>query len=213
MNAIDGCRAAHQRLLETVATVTDEDARQPSRLPGWTVGHVLTHLARNAESHVGMLDAAARGEIADQYAGDNEQRAADIAAGAGRLARELAEDVGRTISQLEAAWDRTPAEVWASGKGRMSWSGDVPIADLPLYRWREVEVHHADLGLSFGWSEWSDAYVEVDLPVALAGLPERLAPADRRRLLAWLIGRLEGDGRLPDLLAWQREHRPAHRDP
>ena len=40
-----GCRASHRRLDEAIAGLTDEQARQPSRLPGWTVGHVLTHLA------------------------------------------------------------------------------------------------------------------------------------------------------------------------
>src|SRR5262245_29394288 len=99
---IEACRAAHARLLETVPTVTEEAARRPSQLPGWTVGHVLTHLARNADSHVRMLDAAARGEVADQYAGGGDQRAADIEAGAGRPAHELAEDVRRTVAGLEA---------------------------------------------------------------------------------------------------------------
>ena len=67
---------SHARLALTLAGVTDTDARRPSLLPGWSVGHVLTHLARNADSHVRMLEAAAVGEVADQYPGGNERRAA-----------------------------------------------------------------------------------------------------------------------------------------
>ncbi len=55
----------------------------------WTVGHVLTHLARNAESHVRMLEGATMGEALEQYAGGYDQRAADIEAGADRSAHVL----------------------------------------------------------------------------------------------------------------------------
>ena len=83
---LDGCRAAHDRLLTLIDGITDDDCRRPSLLPGWTVGHVLTHLARNADSHVRMFAAADRGEIADQYVGGQEGRGSDIEAGAGRPA-------------------------------------------------------------------------------------------------------------------------------
>jgi uncharacterized protein (TIGR03083 family) len=49
---------SHARLRRTLAGLTDAGARRPSLLPGWTVGHVLTHLARNGDSHVRMLDGA-----------------------------------------------------------------------------------------------------------------------------------------------------------
>jgi maleylpyruvate isomerase len=43
--AIELCQAAHARLVARVEQITDEQVRSPSRLPGWTVAHVLTHLA------------------------------------------------------------------------------------------------------------------------------------------------------------------------
>ncbi len=43
---------ATERLLATAARLTDEDLRAPSLLPGWTRGHVLAHVARNADSYV-----------------------------------------------------------------------------------------------------------------------------------------------------------------
>jgi Mycothiol maleylpyruvate isomerase N-terminal domain len=59
--AIALCGDAHRRLLATAIHVDDEIARRPSRLPGWTVGHVVTHLARNADGHVRRLEGALRG--------------------------------------------------------------------------------------------------------------------------------------------------------
>ncbi|MFF9641495.1 maleylpyruvate isomerase N-terminal domain-containing protein [Kitasatospora aureofaciens] len=41
--------AATGLLLRTAARLCDADARAPSLLPGWSRGHVLTHLARNAD--------------------------------------------------------------------------------------------------------------------------------------------------------------------
>ena len=53
-------------------------------------------------------------------------------------------------------------------------------------------MHHADLGLGYTPAAWPDAYVAVELPLALSTLDDRVAdPADRRRLLTWLIGRSE----------------------
>ena len=79
---VSACTSAHRRLDETVVSVDDDIVRGPSRLPGWTVAHVLAHLARNAESHVRMLDAALASGAVEQYPGGYEQRRHDIEAGA-----------------------------------------------------------------------------------------------------------------------------------
>ena len=148
-------KKSHIRLGMTITRLTDDDARRPSLLPGWTVGHVLTHLARNADSHVRLLEGAARGEVADQYAGGDAQRAADIEAGAGRPAAELVADVLEAAARLERTWENTPEEVWRIGEGRVS-SGVWAVAELPFRRWREVEVHHVDLDLGYGPADWPD---------------------------------------------------------
>ena len=57
---VEGCASAHQALLETISDLNDDDCRAPSLLEGWTRGHVLTHLARNADSHVRLLEGARR---------------------------------------------------------------------------------------------------------------------------------------------------------
>src|SRR5690348_2306242 len=115
---LEGCIAAHRRLEAVVAPLNDELARRPSLLAGWTVGHLLTHLARNADSHTGMVVAAQRGEVGPQYPGGPSQRAADIAAGQGRSAAELASDVGAANERLEQAWAASGEEVWTRGVGR-----------------------------------------------------------------------------------------------
>src|SRR5262245_61605993 len=93
---IDGCRASHATLEAHIAGLTDEVARQPSLLPDWTVGHVLSHIARNADSVVRRLEGAMRNEIVDQYVGGRQGRASEIDSGAHRSAAELLADVHTT---------------------------------------------------------------------------------------------------------------------
>src|SRR3954463_7330307 len=112
---IEGCRTAHAALAATIDGLTDDVARQPSRLPGWTVGHVLTHIARNADSVVRRLRGAAIGEVVDQYPGGAAGRAADIEAGADRSAAELVADVLRTNAEVDEACAALPAEAWQRG--------------------------------------------------------------------------------------------------
>jgi maleylpyruvate isomerase len=195
--AIDGCRAAHARLLASVDGLDDATVARPSRLPGWTVGHVVTHLARNADSHVRMIDGALDGEVADQYEGGAEGRAAEVETGAGRPAAEQLADLVASIEALEAAWTRASTEVWGQGFGRSTRGELLSCADLPFRRWREVEVHHADLGLDLDHTSWTAAYVDTELPLTLAELPARLPLEDRRVLLAWLIGRSDTPPALP----------------
>jgi hypothetical protein len=37
------------------------------------------------------------------------------------------------------------------------------MVDLLFVRWREVCVHHADLGLGYTWADWDDEYVRLEL--------------------------------------------------
>jgi maleylpyruvate isomerase len=72
--------------------------------------------------------------------------------------------------------------------------------DLPMLRWREVEVHTADLDAGVTFRDWDPLYVRYDLPrmtmmqtsrapMGMSKLPDaalRLPEAER---LAWLLGR------------------------
>src|SRR6266568_1849145 len=86
-------------------------AREPSLLPGWTRGHVLTHIARNADGMVNLLHWARTGTQTPMYASP-ESRAADIEAGAGRPAAGLAADVRESAATLAAAAAAMPGDAW-----------------------------------------------------------------------------------------------------
>jgi maleylpyruvate isomerase len=199
---LEGAKAAHHSLLADLAGIDDGAARGASLLPHWSRGHVLTHLARNADSNTGIFLAAHRGEVIAQYPGGPAQRDGDIDAGAGRSAAALVADVSTAVAALEAAWDGTTDEVWQRGRGRSSWSqGEIGLDEWVFSRWRETEVHHNDLGIGFTWARWSAPYVDEDLRRATARYLERegdlpepalaLVPAER---LAWLMGRHWPDG-------------------
>jgi maleylpyruvate isomerase len=189
---IAGCIAAHTALLDDLERLTEAQARQPSQLPDWTVGHVLTHLARNADSVVHRLEGAARGELRDQYPGGLEQRAADIATGATRSAAELVDDVARSAAAVELAMSTLPAAAW-DAPSRTARGIVEPSRDAVFSRWREVAVHHGDLGLRA--VPLPPALVEEWLARELPNLGARTNPAE---LLGWIIGR----GPAPVLAAW-----------
>jgi maleylpyruvate isomerase len=228
---ISGCAAAHARLHTIAQGVNDEIARRATLLPGWTVGHLLTHLARNADSHRGMVEAAQRGEIIPQYPGGPPQRNRDIESGAGRSASDLISDLRMADENLERAWATTDETVWLSGLGLRRY-GPATLAEFVLLRWREVEIHLVDLDLpelgSPNWDGLSPAYIDVELQEVSRGLAARvpesttivLAPGDRPsraygtgddrvviaatpgQILAWLMGR-GGDASWPSLRPWE----------
>jgi maleylpyruvate isomerase len=188
--AIDLCRTAHRRLVAAISGLSDEAVTRPSRLPGWTVGHVLTHLARNADGHSRRLEGALRGEEVARYAGGSSQRDQEIEAGALRSGRDLVTDVSTSAERLEDVWSRSVIAGWPNRQ--LLADDNWPTDASPLRRLREVEVHHVDLGLGYRPEDWPENYVGWELPLVLERLPQRIPdPADRRRLLAWLIGRAE----------------------
>jgi maleylpyruvate isomerase len=189
---VEGCVAAQAALLGAIADLTDGVARGPSRLPGWSVGHVLTHLARNADSVVWRLEGAALGELRDQYPGGLEQRAGDIEAGAGRPAAELVTDVRLSADAVERVMHELAPAAW-DAPSRTSRGVVEDARDVVLSRWREVVVHHGDIGL--GAVPLPPTLIDVWLPRELPRLAERSDPAE---LLSWVIGR----GDPPALAPW-----------
>lgn len=183
--------AAHARLHRSLDGLTDEQARGPSRLPDWTVGHLITHIARNADSVVRRVSAALDGELVTQYEHGAPGRAKDIEAGAGRPAQELVADLRACDDRLDALLGSAPATLW-DGELMAGGKDVVPAPEVVFHRWREVEIHHVDLGMSYSPADWPDELVARWLPGLAAQLPER---ADPRALMAWALGR----GNAPDL--------------
>ena len=210
MNALDrdlaGAARSHRAVIATLQDLDDDQVRQPSVLPGWTVGHVATHIARNADGHIRMLEAAARGEVGVMYPGGRQQRTNDIEVGSRRSAAELAADVSATAAAIEASWAAMSSDAW-SGRGE-TIGGEVIVSNLPFIRWREVTVHHSDLGIGFTWADWDAEYVRMELarstmlwasrkPMGMTVLPpQALAVAPHHRV-AWLLGRAQIEGLAP----------------
>ncbi|MFM8827568.1 MAG: maleylpyruvate isomerase N-terminal domain-containing protein, partial [Actinomycetota bacterium] len=132
---VEACTAAHQHLLAVADRLTDADLRAPSTLPGWTRGHVLNHLRRNADGFALMCGAAGRGEIGLQYPGGVDERNSGIEDGAADPAGTLVANLRASIYSLEALWFRGDATMW-TGSGIIATGAAVPIADVPFRRLR-----------------------------------------------------------------------------
>ncbi|MEX1007590.1 MAG: maleylpyruvate isomerase N-terminal domain-containing protein [Acidimicrobiia bacterium] len=152
--------AAFGMLLDATAGLTDEQARQPSLLPGWTRGHVLTHLARSGEGDLYTVEGAIRGEVLDKYPGGGDQRTRDIEAGAGREAAALRADLMATQHALTDAWARVEDGTW----DRMTRTpvGPRTVAETVHARRREILVHLVDLDVGVSPSDLPSDYVEAD---------------------------------------------------
>lgn len=153
---------AFASLARSLVGFDDAAARGPSLLPGWSRGHVLTHLARNADGNRNMVEGAIVGEVRPQYPGGAEGRAADIEAGAGRPVAVLLEDLLDSHALLVAAWGRLPADGWERLGDSFAF-GPRPIRDGIGSRLREILVHHVDLDLGFGPADLPDAWVTRSL--------------------------------------------------
>jgi maleylpyruvate isomerase len=171
-DGVELVRQATRRVLESADRLGDDDARAPSRLPGWSRGEVLAHLARNADGIRGMVEAAARGEVGAMYPGGVEQRAAGIAAGRDEGAEKLRADVRRAADRLTDAWAALAADAW-DRIGRASV--ERTMRDFLWVRWREVEVHHVDLDVGYEPSDWPVGFVRSALDEIFETLPQRSA--------------------------------------
>ncbi|HSE72860.1 MAG TPA: maleylpyruvate isomerase family mycothiol-dependent enzyme [Nocardioidaceae bacterium] len=150
---------ATTRYLGALTDLTDEDMRAPSLLPGWSRGHVVTHLARNADALCNLLHWAETGVETPMYP-SREQRDADIEAGAGRSAHDLRVDASasagrflQAINELDVRHEDALVSLMAGP--------EFPARDVALRRRIEVEVHHADLGLGFTHRDWDTEFAEV----------------------------------------------------
>lgn len=186
--AAELCREGQARLMRRAERLGDADMRGPSALPGWTVGHVLTHLARNADAHARRLAGSLAGEDVPKYRNGEEQRANEIESGALRPAAGIIADLAASQTKLEDIFEQCLAAGWPNG-GFLG-GGEYGAAGCPAHRLREVEMHHVDLGLGYTPLDWPDEYVDWDLPVLLDSAAGRLgASDDRRTFMAWLAGR------------------------
>jgi uncharacterized protein (TIGR03083 family) len=151
-DVLDQIVAASERLLDTTARLSDADVRAPSLLPGWSRGHVLTHLARNADGGSNLLVWARTGVETPEYP-SMAARAEQIEAGAGRRAEVLLADVCHSAARFAAEYARMPEQAW---NRIVRWTGGTehPAARAADSRLCEVLVHHVDLGAAYTPAQW-----------------------------------------------------------
>jgi maleylpyruvate isomerase len=213
---------ASARVLATAATISDQQAREPSALPGWSRGHLLTHLARNADGLRNLLIWARTGVVTPQYP-STEVRNEEIEAGAGRPARELVVDFANSATAFADEAARLRDADWTAEVRRIR--GPAFPAWLTLW-WRhsELEIHHVDLDAGYRPADWpadfaaellaqaAETFNGADSPAALLrasddGSEHRIGPPEQaptvtiagttRELLAWLLGRSDGGSLSP----------------
>ena len=153
---------------------SDADMRAPSLLPNWTRGHVLTHIARNADGITATLAGALRGEIVLRYPGGPAGRAADIEDGAGRSAVELVDDVRESAARIDRLFGAV-----ADADGWDLPSDTRPARAWVKARWKEVEIHRVDLAGAYTAADWPAEFVDYLLPRMAGEVGTRLDTAVR----------------------------------
>lgn len=170
---------ATERMLTTAAGLDDAALAEPSGLPGWTRGHVLAHLARNADSYVNLLTSARTGEHIPPYASP-QARNDGIEAGAGRPLAEHLDDLRGAAQRLREAMAAMPPEAWTVAVA--THRGPRVAATVVWGRLREVEVHHVDLAAGYTPAHWPEAFGHRLLREVVGDLGGRVgAPALRLR--------------------------------
>lgn len=221
--------AATGRLLATVATLSDEDVGAPSALPGWTRGHVLAHLSRNADAVTNLVQWAVTGEERPMYP-SQEARDAAVEASAGRPAAQHLEDARKSAERFHRAARELPPDRWDAEVTRLPGGPPFPVRRVGPMRRIEVEVHHADLGTTYAAADWPQDFLDHLLArrrweLEADGVAVELELTDRRTSVVtspggprvsgatadvvwWLLGRGSGarlacsEDRLPDLGRW-----------
>lgn len=195
-------REATERLLTAVAKLDNAALAEESHLPGWTRGHVLAHLARNADALVEVSEGRPMYESATS-------RESDIERDAGRPLLEQLEDVRNSGDRWQAVAERP--QDWTRTVELRNGVTDT-AARVPFRRLIEVELHHVDLNIGYELSDLSEEFSEREISFLAArwsGRPE-VPPVTLRRSATdreWHTGGTEGapvvlEGPADELLGW-----------
>lgn len=111
-------------------------------MPGWTRGHVATHLSRNADALARVISSNLNGSPLPMYDSE-EQRDADIESGARRRGLEQQVDLDESAHRLAEAFAALP-ESRADEEIALR-ATRIPLGALPLARLAEIVLHHVDL--------------------------------------------------------------------
>jgi maleylpyruvate isomerase len=211
---------ASARVARTIDGLRGDDWSSPSLLPAWSRAHVVAHLALNAEA----MDRVLRGLVAPpeddvprtMYDSD-DQRAEDIAELATHDASEIRDRLLGATTNLHEAIQAVPDDRWETRIERTPGGRTMRAGAFPGMRWRELEIHHVDLGTGYTPSEWPLAFAEHLLDaMAKRVRPDQAfeaKPLDSAR--TWVLGDGESEYAVPVVtgpaadLAWWLTGRPA----
>jgi len=218
---LESVRGATERLLTAAAEMDNAAVTKSSRLPGWSRGHVLAHLSRNADALVNVLRGRPMYPSGDARDADIERDAprpldvqlADLRDSAARFQEEAA---------VPADWSRT-----VELRNGVTDSA----SRVPFRRWVEVELHHVDLGIGYELEDLPEDFTQREInfltarfrgrpdvpalvveqkdgrriPTGGDGDPALVVTGRQGDLLGWLAGRRDGSaltvhgGTLPSL--------------
>ncbi|MFH8770702.1 maleylpyruvate isomerase family mycothiol-dependent enzyme [Streptomyces sp. NPDC085866] len=194
-------REATERLLTAVAKLDNASLAEPSRLPGWTRGHVLAHLARNADALVNVLEGR------------------PMYASAGARDADIERDAPRPLDVQLADVRESGARFQETGAAPADWTRTVELRNgvtdsasrVPFRRWVEVDLHHVDLGTGYELEDLPAEFTEREiefLAQRFSGHPDVPATHVTDGTRAWSTGREAAEpevtvtGSPADLLGW-----------
>jgi maleylpyruvate isomerase len=153
--------SATRRLVRTVDAMADFQFAEPSLLPGWTRGHVVAHLVLNAEGLAGAVEGVREQRAVPMYA-SQDARDSDIEQLSGADASVLRDRLLASTTAIHDAVAELPEELYGGRIERTPGSDRTFTAGrVGEMRLREVEIHHADLDLDYGWPDWPSDFTEL----------------------------------------------------
>lgn len=143
-----------QRLVRTVDGLSGDDWSTPSDLPGWSRAHVVAHLALNADALGDALVGVYGEEGPVPMYPSQEARDADIEKLAGAEPSELRARLMAGVTEFADAAAGMPDDAWDARIERTPGGPTFRAGSAVGMRWREVEIHHVDLGAGYDRSRW-----------------------------------------------------------
>ncbi|MFJ7748329.1 maleylpyruvate isomerase family mycothiol-dependent enzyme [Arthrobacter sp. NPDC097144] len=142
--------------MEHADCLQNADVRDASRLPGWSRGHIMAHVAGVADAMERQLRYAADGETIGLYDGGSDGRNRAIDEGAVRSAEQHRQQLGASLNSALSAFRNLQESDWRTP---ISYRGGV-VRDGGLALWRELVIHGTDLGTGGEADAWSPQLCE-----------------------------------------------------
>jgi maleylpyruvate isomerase len=167
--------AETDRFVASAASLRNDAVLAPSLCQGWSRGHVLAHVARNADALARVATVALTGEPGQMYSSQSE-RDAEIERGARRPAADQAADIRESGERLAVLLGRLGPEHDEVRVERVPGGPGLEVGRLRFMRLRELVFHHVDLDSSYDFRSLSPELVELFLTDTVARLEAADAP-------------------------------------